>query len=158
MSNLKNQQTKRSHLWGSQDVCAGNSEEWLKYLCRRWKSLLLKQGGDVDVPADGLSVEATGEQVAQRVVFTPGRAAHHPSVTLTHTHTLQWLYLQIFSSQKEGKPVTWHGHVTKRITHQKKTNKIQPQCHIWASTRRWQNCRAAKVATSRWSKMFLYFL
>lgn len=47
-------------------------------------SFLLQQGGDVDVPADGLPVEAAGEQVAGGVVFTPGGAAHHAAVTLSH--------------------------------------------------------------------------
>lgn len=51
---------------------------------RRWRSFLLQQGGDVDVPADRLPVEATGEQVAGGVVFTPGGAAHHAPVTLNH--------------------------------------------------------------------------
>jgi len=54
-------------------------------------SLLLQQGGDVDVPANGLSVEATCEQVARLVLFVPRRTAHHSPVTLhthTHTHTL----------------------------------------------------------------------
>lgn len=48
------------------------------------RSFLLQQGGDVDVPADGLPVEAAGEQVAGGVVFTPGGAAHHAAVTLSH--------------------------------------------------------------------------
>lgn len=43
-------------------------------------SLLLQQGGDVDVPADGLSVEAAGEQVARLVLFVPCRATHHAPV------------------------------------------------------------------------------
>lgn len=49
------------------------------------RSFLLQQGGDVDVPADGLPVEAAGEQVAGGVVLTPGGAAHHPPVTLEMT-------------------------------------------------------------------------
>lgn len=44
-------------------------------------SLLLQQGGDVDVPANGLSVEATCEQVARLVLFVPRRTAHHSPVT-----------------------------------------------------------------------------
>ena len=53
-------------------------------------SLLLQQGRDVDVPADRLSVEAAGEQVARLVLLVPHRAAHHASVALhahKHTHT-----------------------------------------------------------------------
>lgn len=65
----------------------------------RWpveESLLLQQGGDVDVPANGLAVEAAGEQVAGGVVLTPGGAAHHAAVTLrrqrnTHAYTLSFL-------------------------------------------------------------------
>lgn len=52
--------------------------------CQSEGSFLLQQGGDVNVPADGLAVEATCEQVAGGVVFTPGGAAHHPPVTLNH--------------------------------------------------------------------------
>lgn len=52
------------------------------------RSFLLQQGGDVDVPADGLPVEAAGEQVAGLVLFIPRRATHHSPVTLlSHTHT-----------------------------------------------------------------------
>lgn len=50
----------------------------------RCRSFLLQQGGDVDVPANGLPVKAAGEQVAGGVVFTPGGAAHHTPVTLKH--------------------------------------------------------------------------
>ena len=49
-------------------------------------SLLLQQGGDVDVPADGLAVEAAGEQVARLVFLVPGCATNHPPVTLCDTH------------------------------------------------------------------------
>ncbi len=45
-------------------------------------SLLLKQGRDVDVPADGLAVEATGEQIASLILLVPGRAAHHAPMAL----------------------------------------------------------------------------
>lgn len=45
-------------------------------------SLLLQQGRDVDVPADGLAVEATGEQITGLVLLVPGRAAHHASMAL----------------------------------------------------------------------------
>ena len=46
-------------------------------------SLLLQQDRDVDVPADGLPVEAAAEQVAGGVVLAPGGAAHHAPVALT---------------------------------------------------------------------------
>lgn len=49
----------------------------------RRRSFLLQQSWDVDVPADGLPVEAAGEQVAGGVVLTPGGAANHPAVTLS---------------------------------------------------------------------------
>lgn len=52
----------------------------------RRRSLLLQQCGDVDVPADGLAVEAAGEEVAGGVVLTPGGAAHHAAVTLRRQH------------------------------------------------------------------------
>lgn len=45
-------------------------------------SLLLQQGRDVDVPADGLAVEATGEQITGLVLLVPGRAAHHAPMAL----------------------------------------------------------------------------
>lgn len=64
----------------------------LSWQCER--SLLLQQCRDVDVPADGLAVEAAGEQVAGGVVLTPGGAAHHAAVTLQrphNTHTLSFL-------------------------------------------------------------------
>lgn len=49
-------------------------------------SFVLQQGGDVDVPADGLPVEAAGEQVARLVLLVPRRATHHAPVAL-HRHT-----------------------------------------------------------------------
>lgn len=52
------------------------------FCCASVASLLLQQGGNVDVPADGLSVEAAGKQVAWLVLFVPSRAAHHSPVTL----------------------------------------------------------------------------
>lgn len=48
----------------------------------RGPSLLLQQGGDVDVPTNGLPVKATGEEVAGLILLVPRRAAHHPPVTL----------------------------------------------------------------------------
>lgn len=50
----------------------------------RRRSFLLQQGGDVDVPANGLPVEAACEEVARGVVFTPGGATHHTPVTLNN--------------------------------------------------------------------------
>lgn len=50
-------------------------------VCMSVASLLLQQGRDVDVPADGLSVEAAGEQVARLVLFIPRRTTHHSPVT-----------------------------------------------------------------------------
>lgn len=50
-------------------------------------SLLLQQGRDVDVPADGLAVEATGEQIASLVLLVPGRAAHHTPMALRVVRT-----------------------------------------------------------------------
>lgn len=47
-----------------------------------WVSFLLQQCGDIDAPTNGLSVEATGEEIAHRMVLTPCRAAHHSSVAL----------------------------------------------------------------------------
>lgn len=51
-------------------------------LCTCEVSLLLEQGRDVDVPADGLAVEAAGEQIASLVLLVPGRAAHHAPMAL----------------------------------------------------------------------------
>lgn len=50
-------------------------------VCALVDSLLLQQGRDVDVPADGLSVEAAGEQVAGLVLFIPRCTTHHSPVT-----------------------------------------------------------------------------
>lgn len=41
----------------------------------------MQQSGDVDVPADGLSVKAAREQVTGLGLLVPGRTAHHPPVT-----------------------------------------------------------------------------
>lgn len=61
---------------------AGSRSPWLPRSLRTVPSLLLQQCRDVDVPANGLPVKATGEQVAHGMVLTPGRAAHHPPVAL----------------------------------------------------------------------------
>lgn len=53
---------------------------YLWYFLGRF-SLLLQQSGDVDVPADGLSVEAAREQVTGLGLLVPRRAANHPPVT-----------------------------------------------------------------------------
>lgn len=50
-------------------------------MCRELLSLLLQQSRDVYVPADGLSVEAAGEQVTRLILLVPRCAAHHSSVT-----------------------------------------------------------------------------
>lgn len=51
-------------------------------------SFLLQQGGDVDVPADGLAVEAAGEEVTRLVLLVPRCTTNHTPVTLhTNTHT-----------------------------------------------------------------------
>ncbi len=63
-------------------------------VCVSAASLLLQQGRDVDVPADGLSVEAAGEQVARLVLFIPRRTTDHSPVTL-HTHKMFVLMMLI---------------------------------------------------------------
>ena len=45
-------------------------------------SLLLQEYRDVDVPADGLPVKATGEEVAGLVLLVPNGAAYHTPVAL----------------------------------------------------------------------------
>lgn len=50
-------------------------------LCVSVASFLLQQCRDVDVPADGLSVEAAGEQVAQLVLIVPRCTTHHTPVS-----------------------------------------------------------------------------
>lgn len=62
-------------------------------------SLLLQQGRDVDVPANGLPVKAAGEQVARLVLFVPRRAAHHPPVTL-RKHTQRHLFIYSLGERK----------------------------------------------------------
>lgn len=53
--------------------------------CVSVASLLLQQCRYVDVPANGLSIKAAGEQVARLVLLIPRCATHHPSVPL-RTH------------------------------------------------------------------------
>lgn len=87
----------------------------------RRRSFLLQQSGDVYVPADGLPIKATGEQVAGGVVFTPSGAAHHAPVTLNHktedaaavrvTFLLwrgSWASLFLSSKQKISRGCTFH--------------------------------------------------
>lgn len=69
----------QTHAVGEASLCANNERRRRKMR----RSFLLQQSWDVDVPADGLPVEAAGEQVAGGVVLTPGGAANHPAVTLS---------------------------------------------------------------------------
>lgn len=64
------------------DTCVKCQRLWAEPRRQGQRSLLLQQGRDVDVPADGLAVEAAGEEVAGGVVLTPGGATHHAAVTL----------------------------------------------------------------------------
>lgn len=62
-------------------------------------SLLLQQCRDVDVPADGLSVKAAGEQVARLVLLVPRCATHHAPVTLREHTDVPVLLLLIRQSR-----------------------------------------------------------
>lgn len=84
--------------------------------------LLLQQRRDVDVPADGLSVKATGEQVARLVLFVPRCTTHHAPVALhTQTHrqifgndlSFYWCWLSEWSPQVlTSISDTWNQHTT----------------------------------------------
>lgn len=50
-------------------------------VCVSVTSFLLQQGGNVDVPADGLPVEATGEEVTRLVLLIPRCTTNHTPVT-----------------------------------------------------------------------------
>lgn len=72
------------------------------HVCVIARLFLLQQGRDVDVPAYGLAIKATSEEVASWVIFTPGSAAHHSAVTLKLGQKRKLMYSAILLEKGVG--------------------------------------------------------